>query len=150
MAQKLLPRTIHIRGQFQGLSNLQIVSAIFNGCLGLVYLCLAFWILEENLRKTHIALPLDQWLLVLFQGFIWLLVGLVVSLRGMQLSRGLLQLLSILAFLLAGIVCVLSLVTAISSQKVSVKTVLDILSLPGAILCCCAHISTYMKRGKTD
>ncbi|KAM4076212.1 hypothetical protein ACJW30_12G045600 [Castanea mollissima] len=147
MVQKLSPRTIHIRGQFQGLSNLQIVSAIFNGCLGLVHLCLAFWILEENLRKTHIALPLDQWLLVLFQGFIWLLVGLVVSLRGKQLSGGLLQLLSILAFLLAGIVCVLSLVTAISSQKVSVKTVLDTLSLPGAILLLlCTYKYIYEER----
>ena len=146
MVQKSSPRTIHICGQFQGLSNLQIVSAIFNGCLGLVYLCLAFWVLEENLR-THIALPLDQWLLVLFQGFIWLLVGLVVSLRGKQLSRGLLRLLSILAFLLAGIVCVLSLVTAISSQKVSVKTVLDILSLPGAILfLLCTYKYIYEER----
>ena len=146
MVQKSSPRTIHICGQFQGLSNLQIVSAIFNGCLGLVYLCLAFWVLEENLR-THIALPLDQWLLVLFQGFIWLLVGLVVSLRGKQLSTGLLRLLSILAFLLSGIVCVLSLVTAISSQKVSVKTVLDILSLPGAILLLmCTYKYIYEER----
>jgi hypothetical protein len=102
------PKIDKIPPRLQGYSRLQIVSAIFNGCIGFVYLCSGIWILEEKLRKKQTAFPLKSWLVVLFQGFTWLLVCLNISLRGKHLHRMLLRLLSILAFLFAVIVCALS------------------------------------------
>nr|XP_023889971.1 ABC transporter C family member 10-like [Quercus suber] len=134
MVQKSSSKSTVVPAQFQGFSNLQIFSAVFNGCVGFVYLCFGIWILEEKLRKMKTALPLDGWLLQLFQGFTWLLVSLAVSLQGKKLPRGPLRLLSILAFLFAGIVCTLSLFGAILKKEVSIKVALDILSFPGAIL----------------
>uniref|UniRef100_A0A2N9GUW8 ABC-type xenobiotic transporter n=1 Tax=Fagus sylvatica TaxID=28930 RepID=A0A2N9GUW8_FAGSY len=121
MVQKSSSKTVLVPSRFQGFSNLQIVSAIFNGCVGCVYLFFGIWNLEEKLRKTKTALPLDSWLLQLFQGFTWLLVSLTVSLKGKKLPRAPLRLLCILAFLFSGIVGALSLFGAILSKEVSIK-----------------------------
>ncbi|KAB2598731.1 ABC transporter C family member 10-like [Pyrus ussuriensis x Pyrus communis] len=134
MFQKSSSKSLHIPARYQGLSGLQIASAVVNGCLGIVYLGLAVWILEESLRITGTALPLNWWLLSLFQGFTWLVVGLTVSIRGRKLPRKPSRLLSILAFLFSGVVCAASLFAAIFRKELSVKTVLDILSFPGATL----------------
>lgn len=127
-------KSVQIPPRFQGCSTLQVVSAVVNGCLGIVYLFQAIWILEEKLRKSHTALPLNWWLLTLFQGFTWSCVGLTVSIKAKQLPRVSVLLLSILAALFAGFVCVLSLFAAILSKQVTIKIALDVLSLPGAIL----------------
>ncbi|KAJ8753070.1 hypothetical protein K2173_011838 [Erythroxylum novogranatense] len=119
--------------RFQRYSNLQIVSAVFNGCIGLVYLCLGIWKLEEKLRKTQTALPLRMWLIMLSQGFTWSMVAFTISLGGKHLPMLQLRLLSVLAFLFSGFVCVLSLSAAVLDRRVSVKAALDILSFPGAI-----------------
>jgi ABC-type multidrug transport system fused ATPase/permease subunit len=128
------PKIDKIPPRLQGYSRLQIVSAIFNGCIGFVYLCSGIWILEEKLRKKQTAFPLKSWLVVLFQGFTWLLVCLNISLRGKHLHRMLLRLLSILAFLFAVIVCALSIYSVILGKGILVKIALDVLSFPGAIL----------------
>ncbi|ONI25475.1 hypothetical protein PRUPE_2G305600 [Prunus persica] len=111
-----------------------MVSAIVSGCLGIVYLFLGIWTLEEKLRNTHTALPLNWWLLTLCQGFTWLLVGLTISIRGKQLPRQPSRLLSILAFLFSGIVYALLLFLVIFRKEFSVVTVLDVLSFPAATL----------------
>lgn len=134
MIQKSSSKTVGIPARFRNRSALQTTSAIFNGCLGLVYLFLGIWILEEELRKTQTVLPLNWWLLALFQGLTWVLVGLTVSLRGNQLPRTPLRLLSILTFIFALIVGVLSIFTAVLNETVTLKVVLDALSLPGATL----------------
>jgi len=118
----------------QRYSTLQLVSAITNGVLGLVHLFFGIWVLEEKLRKNRTALPLDLWLLELFQGLTWLLVGLTLSLKFKQLPRVWLRLFSILIFLVSGINCVLSLFYAMSSTQLSLKVALDVLSFPVAIL----------------
>ncbi|XP_048326345.2 ABC transporter C family member 10-like [Ziziphus jujuba] len=128
-------KKVRIPARFRGLSNLQIVSATLNTCIGLVYLFLGIWILEEKLRKTQTALFLiSLWFQTIFQGFTWLLVGLTVSIRIKHLPKLPVRLLSILAFLFSGFVCVLSVFTAILSKDVSLKIALDVLSFPGAIL----------------
>lgn len=115
-------------------SNLQVVSAIFNGCLGLVHLCLGVWVLEEKLRKTHTAFPINLWFLEFSQGFMWLSVGLTVSLRLKELTKLWLRLFSIIVFLMSGVFCVISIFYVISGREVSLKVALDIVSFPGAIL----------------
>ncbi|XVF50927.1 hypothetical protein PTKIN_Ptkin04bG0142900 [Pterospermum kingtungense] len=134
MIQKSSSKTVGIPARFRNRSALQTASAIVNGCLGLVYLFLGVWILEEKLRKTQTVLPLNWWLLALFQGFTWLLVGLTVSLRGNQFPKTPLRLLSILAFIFALIIGVLAIFAAILNETVNIKVVLDALSLPGAVL----------------
>ncbi|RHN81721.1 putative xenobiotic-transporting ATPase [Medicago truncatula] len=118
----------------QRYSTLQLVSSITNGVLGLVHLFFGIWIFEEKLRKNRTALPLDLWLLELFQGLTWLLVGLTLSLKFKQLPRAWLRLFSILIFLVSGINCVLSLFYAMSSTQLPLKVALDVLSFPAAIL----------------
>ncbi|KAK8324263.1 hypothetical protein V6Z12_A12G287200 [Gossypium hirsutum] len=134
MIQKPSPKTVGIPARFRNRSALQIASAIVNGGIGLVYLCFGVWIVEEKLRKTQTVLPLNWWVLALFQGSTWLLVGLTVSLRGNQFRRTPIRLLSILAIIYAVIVCVLSLFAVILNGIVKTKIFLDALSLPGAIL----------------
>ncbi|KAJ6874748.1 hypothetical protein NC652_034450 [Populus alba x Populus x berolinensis] len=139
-----------ITPRFRGYSSLQIVSVILNGGIGFVYLCLGTWILEEKLRKNQTALPLRSWLVVLFQGFTWLLVGLTISLRGKHLQRTPLRLLSILASLLAGILCALSIYSAILGEGMLVKIALDVLSFPGAILLLLCVYKVYKQQGNEE
>ncbi|KAG5100253.1 hypothetical protein JHK82_045305 [Glycine max] len=120
--------------RMQSYSNLQLVSAIINGTLGVLHLCLGIWILGEKLRKTHTVFPLNWWLSELFQGFTWLLVGIIVSLHLKKLTRVWLWLFSILIFSVFGILCALSMSYAIRRRELSLKATLDVLSFPGAIL----------------
>ncbi|RDX62968.1 ABC transporter C family member 10, partial [Mucuna pruriens] len=127
-------RPFHGQFQVERYSNLQLISAITNGSLGLLYLCLGVWVLEEKLRKSHTIFPLHWWLLELFQGFRCLLVGLSVSFQMKQLSTSWLWLFSLLTVFVSTIFCVLSMSYAISSRELSFKEALDVLSFPGAIL----------------
>lgn len=115
-------------------SNLQLVSAIINGSIGLFHLCLGIWLLEEKIRKNHNAFPINWWLLELFHGSTWLVVSLTISLRIKQFPRAWLLLFSIVMFLFAGILCVLSMSYAIGSRELSLKAALDVVSFPGATL----------------
>ncbi|KAK7391290.1 hypothetical protein VNO78_19704 [Psophocarpus tetragonolobus] len=120
--------------QVQSYSKLQLVSAIANGSMGLIHLCSGIWLLEENLRRTQAALPLDWWMLEFIQGLTWLLVGFTISLQLKQLPRARLFIFSVVMFLVCGILCAISLFYAISSRKLSLKVALDVLSFPGIIL----------------
>ncbi|KAI8030603.1 ABC transporter C family member 10 [Camellia lanceoleosa] len=132
--QKKSSKSAYFPAHVHGNSRLQIISAVFNGVLGLLYLGFGIWILEERLRLSHTVLPLHWWFLVLFHGFTWLSLGLTVSLRGKHFPKGPLRLLSILAFMFAGIVFGLSIFAALSNKQVSTKVALDVLSFVGAIL----------------
>ncbi|XP_042505968.1 ABC transporter C family member 10-like [Macadamia integrifolia] len=132
--RKPSPAMLQTPSRFQGLLPSQIFSAIFNGGLGVVYFSYGIWILQDNLRNVHTILPLHQWLVLLFQGFTWFLLALTISLRGKQLPKAFLRLWSVFACSFAGILCVFSLLAAIVVKQASVRIVLDILSLPGAIL----------------
>ncbi|KAI4348058.1 hypothetical protein L6164_008819 [Bauhinia variegata] len=134
MLKKSSPKPFkgHIWGQRY--SSLQLVSAIANGSLGFSHFCLGIWILEEKVRQTHNAFPLSYWLLEFFQGFTWLLVGLTASLRLWQLPRASLCLLGVLAVLISGIFCALSLFSVFGEREMSLKVALDVLCFPVAIL----------------
>jgi len=120
--------------QVQSYSKLQLVSAIANGSLGLIHLCSGIWLLEENLRRTQTALPLDWWMLESIQGLTWLLVGFTITLQLKQFPRAWLYIFSVVIFMVSGILCALSLFYAISTRKLSLKVALDVLSFPGIIL----------------
>ncbi|KAJ8452735.1 hypothetical protein Cgig2_005071 [Carnegiea gigantea] len=115
-------------------SSVQILVAVFNGCLGLFYIGLGVWILEEKLRNAHSILPAHWWSVFFFQGFTWLLVGLTVSLRRVYHPKIPFCILSTVAFLSAGFFSCLALYAGIVRKEASVKMVLDILSFIGASL----------------
>ncbi|OIW12545.1 hypothetical protein TanjilG_04709 [Lupinus angustifolius] len=135
--------------RLQSYSKLHLLSAIANGSLGLIHLCSSIWILEENLRKTGTALPLDWWLLEFIQGLTWLLLCLTINLQLNQLQRAWLLLFSVLISLVSGILCVLYLFYANSSNGLSLKVALDVLSFPGALLLLLC-IYKESKYGDTD
>ncbi|KAL5080702.1 hypothetical protein RYX36_009123, partial [Vicia faba] len=122
-------------------SNLQLVSAITNGSLGLLHFCLGIWIL---VMKTHKAFPLKWWLPELFHGLTWLYVTFTTSLQIKQLSRAWMWLFSILIFLVSGILCGLSISYAVSTRELSLKTCLDVISFIGAVL---LLLCTYSSEG---
>ncbi|XP_062120268.1 ABC transporter C family member 10-like [Humulus lupulus] len=145
------PRLDGVPSRFQALSTLQIVSAVVNGCLGLSFLFFGIWILEEKLRQTHTALPLNLWFQALFQSFTLLLIGLTVSIKVKQLPRTPVRLLTILATLFSGFACVLSLFAAVLNRQVTIKIALDVLSLPGAVLLLlCAYKSCKYEESDND
>ncbi|MCL7043983.1 hypothetical protein MKW94_027272, partial [Papaver nudicaule] len=106
-----------------------LVSAVYNGCLGLVYLGLGVWII-----KDQSVVPVHRWLVLFLQGFTWLCLGLTISLNGKNLEKKIMRLCAIATCLFAGILCVLSLLDAIVDNQGTGKTILDVLSLPGAIV----------------
>ncbi|GFY83440.1 multidrug resistance-associated protein 14 [Actinidia rufa] len=134
LIQKRSSQSAYKSAHFRGIMRLQIMSAIFNGVLGLVYFCLAVWMLKEKLRLTHTVLPLHWWFLVSFHGLTWLPVGLTVSLRGKHFPKAPLQLLAILTFLFSGIACGLSLFAFATTKEASIKVALDVPSFLGASL----------------
>ncbi|KAF8379647.1 hypothetical protein HHK36_029091 [Tetracentron sinense] len=141
-------RTTRLQGF--SFSPLRIISAVLNGGLGLVYLGLGIWIVEEKLRTDQNIFPLHLWLVVFFQGLTWFLLGLTISLRGQQLPRTFVRLWLILACLYAGFLCVPSLLVAIMSKEASVKIALNVLSFPGAILLlfCAFQEDKYAETGQ--
>ncbi|KAG8381203.1 hypothetical protein BUALT_Bualt06G0097800 [Buddleja alternifolia] len=140
-SRKASLKSSNMAASFHNISNLQLVSAIYNGLLGLVYLSLGIWILfeklskaPEKLRKVQPFLPLHWWILFVFHGLVWLLLGLTVSLRGYKFPKSPLRLLAILVFVFAGITFGFSLFTAIFGKEMSIKVILDVFSLAGSIL----------------
>ncbi|KAL7183143.1 hypothetical protein ACSBR1_041762 [Camellia fascicularis] len=114
---------------------LPISWALFNGGLGLAYLGFGVWTIQEKLRSEHSLIPLHQWLVVLFQGFTWLLLSLIVSLNKQQ-SRHIVtvKLCSVLALLFSVFLCIPSVWEVVEERVASVKSVLDIMTFPVAIL----------------
>ena len=127
---KILPRQ-----QSLCFSTMLNSAAFLNGSLGLVYTGLGFWILGEKLGEENTILPLHGWLVVLIQGFTWFFLGLVVRFKRHQfLHAAVIRLCSVLAFTIAGFLCVTSIWEATVGDAVSIKMLLDVTSFPGAIL----------------
>ncbi|XWS38270.1 hypothetical protein CRYUN_Cryun19dG0117100 [Craigia yunnanensis] len=121
--------------QSQRFSSMLILSAIFNGILSVAYLALGIWTIYQKLDTDQTVLPLDGWLVLLFQGLTWLFPAISVSLKKLHLpSITAVKSCSIFAFLYAGFLCISSLQEAIVDKTVSIKIVLDVLSFPGSIL----------------
>ncbi|OVA05092.1 ABC transporter [Macleaya cordata] len=125
-------RRVQIPTRFQGFSFLHLCSAITNCVLGLLYMGLGVWILEEKLRKFQTILPLHWWLVVLVHGSTCLSLGLVLSFNGGKLSKTFLMICSVLACIVGVLLCVPSLLVIIGGKEI--ETILDVLMFPGVIL----------------
>ncbi|KAL5539368.1 hypothetical protein UlMin_044411 [Ulmus minor] len=101
-----------------------IFSVILN--VGLVY---------EKVIIERTILPLHGWLVVVFQGFTWLVLGLILRFEKGRFSLSTsVKLCSVITFLFAAFVCFSSFWEAVESRVVSAKVIFDVLCLPGAIL----------------
>ncbi|PSR91457.1 ABC transporter C family member 10 like [Actinidia chinensis var. chinensis] len=132
---------------------LPISSAIFNDGLGLAYAGLGFWTIQQNLKSGQKIIPLHGWLVLLLQGFTWLFLGVTKSLRRQRHPHiTTAKLCSVILFLFAGFICIPSLWGVIMDEVASVKTVLDILSFPGAILMliCAFQARNYAETEATE
>lgn len=134
LARKLSSTVIHVQTLFQLSTLLRIFAAIFNSCLGLAYLSLGLWMLEEKFRRGEDIFPLHWWLVMLTQGFNWAVMGLVVCIRIKHIGEVFIRIWSGIASVFAGFICISSVLALLIEKKTSVRITLDVLSLPGAIL----------------
>ncbi|URE12441.1 ABC transporter C family member [Musa troglodytarum] len=126
---------------FWSLSPVRISSLIFSGLLGLAYIGLGLWKLEEKLRKGEGFFPLHWWLLVFSQGFTWVAMCLAVSIRAKHLGNAFVRLWSGLASAFAGFLCISSVLSILVENSTSTRIALNLLSLPGTTLllfCTCS------------
>ncbi|GAB4834508.1 hypothetical protein Ancab_032765 [Ancistrocladus abbreviatus] len=115
-------------------SLLRILSAVLNCGLGLVYFGLGLWMVFKKLTTEKTILPLHGWLVNLFQGLMWLVLGLTACFRRQCASIvTTVKFYSIVASLFGGFLCSTSLWAAIVEKEASVDTILDMLVFPGAI-----------------
>ncbi|XP_074291617.1 ABC transporter C family member 10-like [Silene latifolia] len=114
------------------ISALQICSAVYNGILGLVYIGLGICVFEEKLKIDHSFSPVHWWVLLLFQGLVWLLMVLTSSLGKTHLSQISLRILSIFTFLSTGTLSFFALASIVNHRRATLKVTLDILSFLGA------------------
>lgn len=105
-------------------SCLQLISAIFNGSQGALYICYGIWTLNTTI------LPLHQWLTFVFHGVTWLTVSLTISLNGKHLPKSPVRLLSIVSILFTGFFGILS----VLNHSVPIKLAMDATSFLGAVL----------------
>ncbi|MBA0608837.1 hypothetical protein Godav_021014 [Gossypium davidsonii] len=132
---KFSSKKITTNSQSQSISLVAVLSEIYNGILSVAYLFLGIWTIYHKLDMDHTVLPLDGWLVLLFQGFSWLLLAISVSLKNLNLPCTIaVKACSSFTLLYAVFLCISSLLEAIADKTVSIKMLLDVLSFPGSIL----------------
>lgn len=82
---KFSSKKITTNSQSQSISLVAVLSESYNGILSVAYLFLGIWTIYHKLDMDHTVLPLDGWLVLLFQGFSWLLLAISVSLKNLNL-----------------------------------------------------------------
>ncbi|KAL5718846.1 hypothetical protein ACHQM5_011708 [Ranunculus cassubicifolius] len=137
VAYKRCAMSSRIPAHIEDTSSLKTCSTILNGGLGLAFASIGIWTIEESLRIANTIFPLHWWLVELFQGFAWLALSLAMTVWRGCFGKSFVKVLSILMLLYAGFMCGTSIYEAILERVITLKCVLDVLSLPGAILLVC-------------
>ncbi|KAJ4798155.1 hypothetical protein LUZ62_049401 [Rhynchospora pubera] len=126
---------VPVRTLFRISSSLHLLSATFSGGLALVYLGLGAYMLIDNFTKRSItSYPPHWWLAMLFLGLYQLLLGLFSTSRLRYL-----KIWSIFLFIFAGFICCSSIIYFLKKKNLTTVTILNILSLPAALLLVCAQ-----------
>lgn len=119
----------------RGYVPLSIWSSVLNCGVGLVYAGLGIATITRKISSENTLLPLLQWLVLFFQGFTMVVLA-TISFRKQQYPPAAIALkfLSALFLLYAAFISISSGWEVIVYNKASLKGVLDILTLPGAVL----------------
>ena len=131
-----IPKSQASAGQLIALSSsLHLAAVVFDGCLGLVYLCLGLWMLWSSSfnQGTSVYLP-HWWLVNLAQGFSLILVSFAFSIRGRVLGPAFVRFWSVFLTTYAAYICCSSVVYMLVDKAVTMKACLDVLFLPAALL----------------
>ncbi|CAN6713152.1 unnamed protein product [Malus baccata var. baccata] len=132
---KISSKKVIAPSQSRAFSPVSIISAAFNAALALAYFGFGIWTIFEKVNAEQTVFPLHGCLVLLFQGFTWLLLAFTISLSNPQPQHIVIaKSCSILAFLTAVFLCSSSIGKAIVDEEVSVKIVLNMLYVPGSIL----------------
>ncbi|KAK8921665.1 ABC transporter C family member 10 [Platanthera zijinensis] len=131
--RKLSSKKILLQTLFQFSTPLQLFSIIFNGLMGFAYLSIGAWMLKEKLGRRGLF-PLHLWLVLFSQGFSWVLISLVASIRAKQLGDAFVKVWAGVASVLAVFLCISSGLGILVQRVMSIRIVLDLLALPGALL----------------
>ncbi|KAJ4757284.1 hypothetical protein LUZ62_067659 [Rhynchospora pubera] len=134
---------VPMRRLFRISSPLDLVSATFNGGLASVYLGLGAYMLIENFTKRNIAsYPPHWWLAMLFLGLYQILLSLFSTSRFRYLKVW-----SIFPFIFAVFIFCSSIIYFLKKKNITTVTILNILSLPGALL---ALVGALYKSGDEE
>ncbi|KAB2632863.1 ABC transporter C family member 10-like [Pyrus ussuriensis x Pyrus communis] len=132
---KISSKKVIAPSQSRAFSPVSIISAAFNAALALAYFGFGIWTIFEKVNAEQTVFPLHGCLVLLFQGFTWLLLAFTISLSNPQPQHIVIaKSCSILAFLTAVFLCSASIGKAIVDEEVSVKVVLNLLYVPGSII----------------
>ncbi|XP_027080024.1 ABC transporter C family member 10-like [Coffea arabica] len=141
-----------------GLQGRQFISLLSFSCLfvnagiACIYIGLGTWMIGKKLSSNQSLSPLHSWLVLLFQGFTWLLLSVFVLSKKSQYRAPFISVVKLCFFtaFLAGFLCILSLMQLIVDKLVSLKGVLDVLRFPGALLLlfCAVHVKKHSEIGK--
>ncbi|KAJ1704451.1 hypothetical protein LUZ63_004230 [Rhynchospora breviuscula] len=129
---------VPVRRLFRISSPLHLLSATVNGGLALFYLGLGAYMLIQNFTRSITYYPPHWWLAMLFLGLYQTLLSLFSTSRFRYLKVW-----SILPSIFSGFTCSSSIIYLMKEKKLTMDAILDILSLPGAllILICALHKS---------
>ncbi|KAF3341468.1 ABC transporter C family member 10-like protein [Carex littledalei] len=121
---------VPVRMLFRLSSPIHLLSVTFNGGLAFVYLGLGAYMLIENFTKRHITYYAPHWWLAMLSlGLYQLLLTLFFTYRFRYL-----KIWFILPTIFAGFICGSSITYLLKEKKLTADAILDILSLPGALL----------------
>nr|BAX25130.1 MRP-like ABC transporter -like [Oryza brachyantha] len=115
-------------------SPLQLAAVVFNGCLGLLHLCLGLWMLGISFHQDASTYRPHWWILILAQGFNLILVTFTFSIRPRFLGAAFVRIWSIFLTICAAFICCCSVVYMVGEKEVTFKAFLDVLLLPGALI----------------
>ncbi|KAJ4809753.1 hypothetical protein LUZ62_022319 [Rhynchospora pubera] len=129
---------VPVRSLFRISSPLHQLSSILNGGLALFYLGLGTYMLIQNFTRSITYYPPHWWLAMLSLGLYQTVLSLFSTSRFRYLKFW-----SILPSIFAGFTCSSSIIYLMNEKKLTMDAILDILSLPGAllILICALHKS---------
>uniref|UniRef100_A0A0D9WM62 ABC transporter C family member 13 n=1 Tax=Leersia perrieri TaxID=77586 RepID=A0A0D9WM62_9ORYZ len=115
-------------------SPLQLAPVVFNGCLGLLNLGLGLWMLGNRINQETNFYASHLWLVILDQGFNLVLTSFSFSIRPRYLGAKFIRFWSVLLSIFAAFICCSSIVYMVGEKIITMKSCLDVLFLPGALL----------------
>ncbi|KAM0944472.1 putative ABC-type xenobiotic transporter [Dioscorea sansibarensis] len=141
LVYKVSSRKIQVQTLFCSSSWLRVSSAVYNGCLGSIYIVIGLWMFMER-PKNH---PL--WLVVFSQGITIVLIVVVVSIRTSVLGCVFAKFWSVITTVSTATLCVYSTSFVIAEKKSWIDFVLGLLSLPGVTM---LLFSTFIRSDNTE
>uniref|UniRef100_A0A0D9XP74 ABC transporter C family member 13 n=1 Tax=Leersia perrieri TaxID=77586 RepID=A0A0D9XP74_9ORYZ len=115
-------------------SPLQWAAVVFNGCLGLLNLCLGLWMLGISFSQDAFIYQPHWWLVILAQGFNLILTSFTFSIRPQFLGPTFVRFWSVLLTICAAFICCCSVLYMVGEKEITFKACLDVLLLTGALI----------------